>query len=563
MAGHLKWTSRLIQAFYDKGVRHAIISPGSRSTPLTLAAAIHPGIEKKVILDERSAAFTALGIGKSTGKPALLICTSGTAVANYFPAVVEAKESGVPMIVLSADRPPSLRGVGSSQTIDQIKLFGNYAVFFFEPGEPKSNTERLQYAAKQAFEQSIENGGASHINLPFAKPLEPSKEEFEEVIEHLTAVVPERSVQPETVSKSIGLGAEIEELISKSTKPLIIAGPANPYHSLWPHINHFSKHLNAPVIAEPGSGVEDHPSVLKRYEQYLRRDEHIENFQPDLIVRFGDQPFTKSVITALDSWRNVPLIHFSTRKSWQDHSLSINYSVQLQKKDTLSLENVDYDGDDDWLKNWKELDHKEEIKQKELLKNEEALTDAHIFSHIGRQMGQSWNIMLSNSFPPRDMAMFGKPSDKLFVNRGAAGIDGIISTALGIQFSNNNPVCAVVGDLAFLHDSNALYSVKYSKRPFVIIVVNNGGGNIFKMLPIHNQQNDNPVNLDLFTDYFETPQQANIEFLAKASGLHYQRISSINHLKEIQLYQYNHSTVVECVTNSETSMKLRQKLWNS
>lgn len=563
MAGHLTWTSALIQALYKEGVTHAVISPGSRSTPLTIAAAIHLGIEKKIILDERSAAFIALGIGKNTGKPALLICTSGTAVANYFPAVIEARESGVPLIILSADRPPSLRGIGSSQTIDQLKLFGGYPVFFHEAGEPTNSLERLRYAAKQAVHQSIDSGGASHINLPFDKPLEPSKSEIEEALAVCSTLKTERADQPKTVSKTIKPGPELRQLISKSSKPIIIAGPSNPHHSLRIHIKKISTRLNAPIIAEPGSRVPDHQLVMKRYEQFLRNSDQENNLKPDLIIRFGDQPFTKSVMSALDRWKEVQTIHFSARTSWQDQSMSVNHTFTLQEDDKFQLKDIEKSTSDEWTKSWLEADKNADSIQKKLQSGENRLTDGHLFSHIGRQIGSSWNVMLSNSFPPRDMAMFGKPAERLFVNRGAAGIDGIISTALGIQFSNKQPVCAIVGDLAFLHDSNALFSVKDLKQPFVIIVVNNGGGNIFKMLPIYDHPNLNGVTGNIFTDYFATPQDIDIESLAKASGLNYQKVTSKKHLEDLQLNQYKSSTVVECITDSDASMKLRENLWEN
>lgn len=565
MANHLLWTTTLIQAFYDAGVRHTIISPGSRSTPLTIAAAIHPGVEKKVVLDERSAAFIALGIGKSTGTPALLICTSGTAAANYYPALIEARESGVPIIVLSADRPPSLRGIGSSQTIDQIKLFGEIPLFFHEAGEPKTDLKslkRLKYAAKQAVQESINSGGPAHINLPFDKPLEPSKQDFEDASGLISQESSFNDIQREYSKRSIELNDDLKNLISNSKKPLLIAGPSNPHHSLKNHIREILVHLNAPVIAETGSGVGDEHRILKRYEQYLRDSEHRNRLKPDLILRFGDQPFTKSVLTVLELWSDIPVIHFSARKSWQDHAMSVDYSVHLQKNDTLLLSGIEKLSDSGWLDLWIHADSQADSVQRSILAKEENFTDAHLFSHLGRQIGKSWNVMLSNSLPVRDMAMFGQPAEKLFVNRGAAGIDGIMSTALGIQFSNNSPTCVVAGDLAFLHDSNALYSLKYSKTPFIIIVVNNGGGNIFRMLPIHKQHQENPVSSELYTTFFETPQNTKVQFLAKASGINYHSITSLRELEELQLNQYKHSTIVECVTNSGAGMKLRQKLWD-
>lgn len=566
MANHLKWTTALLHAFYNAGVRHAVISPGSRSTPITIAAAIHPGIEKKVVLDERSAAFIALGIGKCTGSPALLICTSGTALANYYPAVIEARESGVPLIILSADRPPALRNTGSSQTIDQVKLFGNYTVFFHETGEPKfepKSLKRLKYAAYQAVIDAVSSGGASHINLAFDKPLEPTEKQLKTEINTLSKTELSSKRIHQTFVHTLELHDSIKKLISGAKKPLIIAGPSNPHQSLNKNLLNLSEYLNAPIIAEPGSGLGRHKRVLKRYEQFLRNKSNQNDLKPDLILRFGDQPYTKSVLTVLDKWSKVSLIHFQGHRSWQDHALSVQHSIHINKGDTLSLSGIKKTASSEWFKKWKNFDEDANHQQQNLLENENLLTDPHLFLHLGQQIGTTWNVMLSNSFPVRDMAMFGQPAENLFVNRGAAGIDGIISTALGIHFSSNRATCAVVGDLAFFHDSNALYSLKYAQTPFIILVVNNGGGNIFKMLPVYNQGTGNSISPEMFNTYFETRQQTDIKSLAKASGLNYHLIHSLSDLEELQLNQYKHSTVVECKTESDASMRIRKKLWFS
>jgi 2-succinyl-5-enolpyruvyl-6-hydroxy-3-cyclohexene-1-carboxylate synthase len=314
MSSHLRWASTLIRSLYKSGVRHAVISPGSRSAPLTIAAAIHNGFQKHVVVDERSAAFIALGIGKSTGMPAVLICTSGTAAANYLPAIVEAKESGVPMIVLTADRPPNLRGIGSSQTVDQIKLYGDQAVFFHEAGEPgfePADLRRLEYLGKQAVETALETGGAAHINLPFRKPLEPEDGEVEEEMKRNRADAD--PFHPAVSGRTITLSDALHSLISSAKRPLIIAGPSDPARSLQHVFDEAISTLNAPAIAEPGSGlrVDDHLTIL-RYEQFLRNESVLQELTPDLILRFGDQPFTKSLLKALEKWADIPLIHFST-----------------------------------------------------------------------------------------------------------------------------------------------------------------------------------------------------------------------------------------------------------
>lgn len=573
MDSPLRWTSNLLRAFFDAGVHHVVISPGSRSTPLTMAAALHPGLNKTVVLDERSAAYIALGIGKQSGKPALLICTSGTALANYMPAVTEARESGVPMMILSADRPPNLRGTGSSQTIDQIKFFSGQTVFFHEAGEPRFETDdikRLNYLGQQAVEASIRSGGAAHINLPFRKPLEPTQKQIHEQLQ-LNKEQAESRIRRISVSRStITPSDEIFSLLNSSKKPLIVAGPANPHQSLNAELTRVADLMNAPVLFEPGSGVR-HPNAIPGHEQFLRNPGILTKYEPDLIIRFGDQPFTKSILSALKKWGSHPTIHISARSAWQDEIMNVSHRIICGSRDALNLDSVNPISSKNWLEHWKVLSEHADANLKKKLGDENTLTDGHVFDFFSRQFDSSWNVMLSNSFIPRDMALFGQSAGQQFVNRGAAGIDGITSTALGISLSSNTPTCCMIGDLAFLHDSNALLSVAKIKSPFVVIIINNGGGTIFRMLPVYEQtsilnpdnRSDSDDPAELYTTYFETPQHVHIESLAKAHQVDYQRIESLKKLHQVDLGSVKKPLIIECVTDANTSMGIRKTLWDN
>jgi len=511
------------------------------------------------VLDERSAGFIALGIGKASGIPAVLICTSGTAAANYLPAITEAKQSGVPMIVLTADRPPNLRGIGSSQTVDQIKIYGDQAVFFHEAGEPQfdqSDLKRLRYAARQAIESSIETGGAAHINFPFRKPLEPTSEEieFETRQLHDPADINKSQSGEQEFDRTIRLRESITKLISESERPLIVAGPANVNHRLINQINELSGLLNSPIIAEPGSGISKSEFQICRYEQFLRSSGNREVLQPGLILRFGDQPFTKSMLIALDNWADVPTVHFTSRQSVQDHAMSVLYKVECKPNDQLELLHIQHKKRTDWLNHWQETDKTADEKLTDIIKKVDSLTDGHVFHHLSNRLRRDWNIMLSNSFIPRDMAMFGESKEGQFVNRGAAGIDGIISTATGISHSSEKPTCCITGDLAFLHDSNALLSLKKVDQPFLILVINNAGGNIFKMLPVSDNE-------EYFQDYFVTPQNVDIQKLAEAHRIPFQQIRSKDELYSFDPNSISGCQIIEFVTDSDESMKLRRTLW--
>lgn len=567
MNSHLKWSSHLIRALFEQGVRHIVVSPGSRSTPLALAAAIHQGFEKHVVIDERSAGFMALGIGKATGKPAVLICTSGTAGVNYMPAIIEARQSGVPLIVLTADRPPNQRGIGSSQTIDQIKLYGDQAVFFHEAGEPAmadDDLQRLSWLAGQAVEKSVREGGAAHINLPFRKPLDPEKSDIEHEKnlnkKHL-ARHPGPETYPDPGSHTIHLPKAAQDLLHQAKRPLIVAGPANPHHALRSIFSIISRKLGAPAIVEPGASIlEDELISINRYEQILRNREYLERLRPDLIIRFGDQPFTKSLLTALGAWSSeqIPVLHFTARQQPQDQAMNTTFRIFSAPADDIDLSSdpiSSYGTDTDWLNRWKEIENAAENMLNQTMDSAKKLNDGHVLHFLSKSLDPEWNVMLSNSFIPRDMALFGRPELHQFVNRGTAGIDGILSTAAGIHLSSDRPTACITGDIAFLHDSNALLSLRDLSRPFVIIILNNGGGNIFRMLPVYEHS-------EYYTRYFETPQNVQFKSLADAHGLDYMFADTLEALHSLNLQNIKDTLIVECKTDPDISMDIRHQLWN-
>lgn len=555
--------AHLVRALYRNGVRHAILSPGSRSTPLTMAFAYHPGFSKQVILDERSAAFTALGIGKESGVPAVLVCTSGTAAANYHPAVAEARQSGVPMIVCTADRPPALRGIGSSQTLDQIKLYGDHAVWFHELGEPADtphDIRRIEFAGQQAVQESIHSGGASHLNIPFRKPLEPSRSQIEEQTLRFENQLSEILTPASPISsQTVTLSDQLTGLFNRTNRTLLIAGPADPFRQQRQTVHDLSKKINAPVLAEPGSGILKTNFRVDRFEQILRNSEYIGSLKPDLILRFGDQPFTKSMLQAIQAWNDVPLIRFDGRESWQDHEMSADFTVHLKAKDQLNIDSIKPKTYPGYLREWTKAETDAKSKLKASISEPAELCDGHIFHHLSNHLPKTWNTFFSNSLPVRDAALFGYPSGNIYLNRGAAGIDGIISSAAGTARSSGAPTCCVIGDLAFLHDSNAFLSLKNLESSFAIVVINNNGGNIFRMLPIHEYS-------EIYYSYFETPQETDIRHLTLAHHVNYRRIDTFEKLQTLRFDDttaFEKPMVIECITNPDKSMKLRSKLWEN
>ncbi|MEX1010427.1 MAG: 2-succinyl-5-enolpyruvyl-6-hydroxy-3-cyclohexene-1-carboxylic-acid synthase [Balneolaceae bacterium] len=550
----LSWISPLIRSLYREGVRHAILSPGSRSTPLVFSISMHPGLKKYVVLDERSAGFRALGIGKATGIPALLVCTSGTAVANYFPAVVEAKESGTPLIILSADRPPRLRGSGSSQTIDQIKLFGDQAVWFHETGEPvdkEGDLSRFSLLGRQAVTEAIRRGGAVQINIPFSKPLEPTRQtiklerEMYPVQEPSLRVAPSEEIATELrwPADSMTLHPSVREVINRSRRPLILSGPQLPAHTPAGLMRQLCDITRAPVLCEAGSMAPRGPNHLPWPALFGERRKIDE--EPDLILRFGDYPYSPQITRLLERPDGPEIIEFTTREEWQDPYGKTLHRVPLHS-DRLNPDGLD-SKPETWLNNAMNWATEAAGKRDALLESEERLTDGHVIHHFTRQLSDDWEVMLSNSLIVRDYSFFGALPGypgPAHVNRGAAGIDGILSTASGIQTGSGRPTLVFIGDLAMLHDSNALLSLRTLTGPLIIIVINNGGGSIFRMLPVHSFR-------EVFTSYFETPQEADIRLLAHAHGLKSSLINDRKGLEKVSLEKLRETAEAALMTDAK------------
>lgn len=552
------WSTIFVRALFEHGVREVVISPGSRSTPLTLAFASHPGFRKTIIIDERSAAFTALGMAKSSGVPACLVCTSGTALANYMPAVVEASQSSIPMIIASADRPPHLRGIGASQTIDQIKFFGDYPVFFHEAGEPKESNKgilRLERAASQAVQLSLVNGGVSHLNFAFSKPFEPDAH----FLENIEQENEKHSRRSHSSYKSVVGTSSLDDrfwsdLIS-AEKPLIIIGPTSPSNDL-DTATQLSKVLNAPILAEPGSNISASKFTITGFDGFLRNPDLCNSLKPDLILRFGEEPVSKAINSFLSNNADVFQLRFLDNSDYLDESLSAHKIIPLTSN--LEIPEISGSTDKDWLKNWRK--HQKEFNsfKDDLLFPTSPLTDGYVFSTITSLLPRKSFSFVSNSFPVRDMSLFGDYDGKeIYANRGAAGIDGIISTAIGLSMSQKKTGVLFIGDIAFLHDSNALLNAKYISESLIIIVLNNGGGTIFRMLPINETKNK-------YSEYFETPQNVSISALCRAHKIKHSLISRseqlISNFEETLGKKGVH--VLECITDADDSMELRRKLWN-
>jgi 2-succinyl-5-enolpyruvyl-6-hydroxy-3-cyclohexene-1-carboxylate synthase len=490
--------SAFVEELARGGLRYAVVSPGSRSTPLAVALWRQPDIEVSVIVDERSAGFFALGAAQATGAPVAVLCTSGTAAANYHPAICEADESALPLVVLTADRPPELRGIGAGQTIDQVKLYGSAVRWFCEVGTHEADDQGLlHYRSVACRALAAARGeprpGPVHLNLPWREPLAPIPVEGA-----VTATDPlaleGRADRPLTAVTSIDLEPsaflldEVAGHIGDAISGVIVAGrQLDP--ELREPLAHLARASGFPILAEPTSqlrcGPHDRSDVVSTYDLLLR-DEHFSNsVVPDLVLRFGGMPTSKPlrtwlsksgadqiVIDPLGGW-NEPTNRAAAVLRADPTELAAGWATRLEKEERGAPQR--------WLD--AERAAREAI--------ESALTGAEISEpalHLA--LGQAHRdgdlVYTASSMPIRDQEAFLPPSetDTLFLcNRGANGIDGLISSGIGAAHASGRPTTIVTGDLGLLHDLGALAALRDVTTPVRIVVIDNDGGGIFGFLP--------------------------------------------------------------------------------
>jgi 2-succinyl-5-enolpyruvyl-6-hydroxy-3-cyclohexene-1-carboxylate synthase len=517
----------LVETLVRCGLRQAVVSPGSRSTPLTLAFAAHPSIECLPVLDERSAGFFALGLGKQHGRPVALVCTSGTAAANYFPAIIEARESGVPLLVLTADRPPEMRACSSGQTIDQQKLYGSHVVFYHELAVPEPSLPRLRYL-RQTLQHAYLNtlrplAGPVHLNCPFRDPLHPVREEG---MEGLRALV-----------ESEGFWAHLEAPLFCETrlgqwplphtgKGLIIAGPsADMSATRARQLGELSRKLGWPLLADALSPLRHHsvevPALVSHYDAILRSSGLAQRLAPEAVLVIDALPTSKLLRAWLDSLAGVPLLFVSSSGENRDATHGSGRQVDVDLGTLLDLLGDEQPEHGDFAANWATAEKAAGRSIAEALSADQELFETKATWLLSQRLPADTPLFVANSMPVRDLEYVWECGDRrthVFFNRGANGIDGTLSCALGVTH-RNHPGLLLTGDLSLLHDSNGfLIGPKY-KGSLTIVLINNQGGGIFEHLPVAQQK-------DCFEEYFATPQKMDFAQLAKAHGIAHVAIES-------------------------------------
>lgn len=515
----------------------AVVCPGSRSTPLTMAFAAHLHITTLPVLDERSAAFFALGRAKKTGLPTALICTSGTAGANFYPAVIEAKESGIPLIILTADRPAELRHCHAGQTIDQVKLYGNLPNWQCELALPEANLNMLSYLrqnAIQAWKRSLfPTPGVVHINLPFREPLAPLVQP--EVAELKKDLIPEdflaaisEQFAPDSTAVSSGASLPFHHWQQKSG--IIIAGLAQPQdpEGYCRAIACLSRTLSFPVLAEALSPLRNYaelnPYLISTYDSILRQHEIAMALVPEVVIQIGELPTSK----ILRQWLNnldVRRWIIERRSDNFDplHGKTIHLRGTIERLvDDLQDSSVSLEPSSlsEYCQQWCSAEIKTRNNLDLALKSLNTLYEGKVAWLLSQSLPTATPIFLANSMSIRNAEYFWQPNDRRIVpyfSRGANGIDGTLSTALGIAYQDRGIL--LTGDLALLHDTNGFLVAQKFSGHLTIIVINNRGGGIFEMLPIANFSTE-------FEEYFATPQAVNISRLCAAYGIEHQTIRS-------------------------------------
>lgn len=468
------------------GVRDVVISPGSRSTPLAVTFHAHPDLRTHIQLDERSAGFFALGQARHSGRPSVLICTSGTAVANYLPAVVEAHHAGVPMIVCTADRPPELRHWGAGQTINQVNVFGDAVRWFADLPIPSEWDEgRAGLAARRAW--SLANGsrrGPVHLNWPLREPLEP------------VGPVP---VRHPVIGPAAPLATGPADLSSlMEGRGLIVVGPdaasgLAAQQELADHLVAVAEARGWPIIGEPLSQIRRHHGPVVDQAEALLAAGAVDDLRPDVVIRVGASPTTKPLRLWLERIRPPRLVLIDPEQRWHDPSALSSDQLAV---DPLSATGwfpdpaQPLDSEQQWWRDqWRTRNAVAAEAVAGLLDSEREPSSASVVRAMAAGLPAEAVLVTSNSMPVRDLDTFLPAGTALgfLGNRGASGIDGIPSTASGVASTSEQPVAVLTGDLALLHDVGGLMAVGRAGVQLTVVCIDNDGGAIFSMLPIHQQ----------------------------------------------------------------------------
>ncbi len=523
-----RWAANLVGALVHSGVRHVVIAPGSRSTPLALAFADRTDVRAWPIMDERVAGFFGLGLAKGSGAPVVVLCTSGTAGAHLLPAVIEASEGHAQLIALTADRPWELHEFGAAQTIDQRGFYGRFVRSELALPAPDDAPEVMRHVAV-SLARALAAGGCVHVNAPFREPLAP---------EHPGHVLnPELPrflaplVQPDVRA--------VVALVERAERGLIVCGPREGDDGFGAAVHRLGAHLGFPVLAEAASNARfGFAEAIGSYDALWRNERFAAAMKPDVLVRFGGGLTAKSMITL--SAPNVVQVSEHGRvidPAHQAQSVVVGDAVQVCE---ALLHATKPSRASAWRTSWLEAEHTVRARLPAIT----GLGEPQVARDVAASTPAGSNLVLSSSMPIRDVDAFASPGDKalrVFSNRGVNGIDGVFSTALGVAAATGRPTTLLIGDVALLHDLGGWVAAKTLKLEVTVVVVNNDGGGIFHFLPVVDRTTH-------FERLFGTPHGVDVAHVAGLAGARFLRAESSAALRQA-VASARGLTLIEVKTN--------------
>jgi 2-succinyl-5-enolpyruvyl-6-hydroxy-3-cyclohexene-1-carboxylate synthase len=529
--------SAFVEELARGGLRHAVVSPGSRSTPLAVALWRRAEIEVSVILDERSAAFFALGAAQATGLPVAMLCTSGTAAANYYPAICEADESAIPLLALTADRPPELRGIGAGQTIDQVKLFGSSVRWFCEVGTHGADDSGLLHYRSVACRalaaaRGEQRPGPVHLNLPWREPLAPVPVEGAVTATDPLALEgrdgrPLTAVTPIDMEPSTFLLDEVAGHIAGARSGVIVAG-----RQLDPELREplaaLARASGFPILAEPTSqvrcGPHDRSHLVTAYDHLLRDEGFRESVRPDLVLRFGETPTSKPLRAWLaDS--DADQIVVDPGCGWNEPTRRAAALLRADPTELASGWAARLGDERPPHSRWLDAEAAAQAALDAALGELDEITEPGLHRALGLAHGDGDLVYTASSMPIRDQEAFlpSTGTDAHFLcNRGANGIDGLISSGIGAAHAGGRPTTIVTGDLGLLHDIGGLAALREASTPVRIVAIDNDGGGIFGFLP---QAGALPS--EEFEALLGTPRGVDVAKAAGLFGLPHRRLEAL------------------------------------
>ncbi len=579
-----------VSAFVDElqrvGLHNVVICPGSRSTPLALAIASQPALKAWMHIDERSAAFFALGMAKRLGKPVALLCTSGTAAANFLPAIVEARLTHVPLLILTTDRPPELRDCGAPQAIDQNRLYGTHVKWFVDVGLPEATNATLRYIRTiadraTALTQALP-AGPVHLNFPFREPLTPEPRPDQPLLpleqrDPLAWIgrpnnVPYIEVQDTPLASAPApVIARLAQQIRTSECGLIVAGPYDKPELTEP-LMRLARQTGYPILADAlsqlRSGPHDRSHILTSYDAFLRLPAFLEPHKPAFILRFGAMPTAKPFLLYLKHYADCPQVVVDAHGGWDEPT---QLASELIHADPVSLcedlsialaQSISEDRQDSsWLQSWQRADSVTRDALQSGIRDFSVPFEGRVFTELAQLLPGNARLFVGNSMPVRDLDTFfwgGERPIRIAGNRGANGIDGVVSSALGFgaDVQSAAPTVLVIGDLSFFHDLNGLLAARLHQLNLVIVLINNDGGGIFSFLP----QAAHPEH---FEQLFGTPTGIDFSPAISMYGGHYQRAENWESFRSAlqQGMASGGLHVVEIVTERASNVAMHRQLW--